>query len=193
MNPVGLSEESERVAKDLLDRARAETAQAENKAAILLAGVLAAAGGIAAAIGGGKWTVVRQPWYVATPFLAAAVAAAAAVTCLASVIYPRSRPRQAERLTKVAYFGDVVALDSPAELRGILSQPDVQLSEIWIDQVWQMSKIVSRKYRLVRWAVWLLGAALALGAIVLIEATVRSRLPDASSQSVTEPGARTRP
>jgi hypothetical protein len=175
VNRVGLSEEAERVAKDLLDRTRAETTQAENKAAILLAGVLAAVGGITAAIGGGKWAVVRQPWYVATPFWAATAAAAAALTCLASVIYPRGRDRRSKRLTKVAYFGDVLALDSPAELHSLLSQPGVQPSRIWIDQVWQMSRIVSRKYRLVRWALWLLGAASALGAIVLIEATVRSR------------------
>ena len=175
MNRARLPEEAKQVAKDLLDRARAETTQAENKAAILLAGVLAVVGGISAAIGGGKWAVVRQPWYVATPFWAAAAATAAALTCLASVIYPRGRARKSGRLTEVAYFGDVVALDSPAELHSLLSQPDVQLSGIWIDQVWQMSRIVSRKYRLVRWAVWLLGTAAALGAIVLIEVTVRSR------------------
>jgi Family of unknown function (DUF5706) len=121
-----------------------------------------------------KWAVVRQPWYVATPFWAAAAATVAAVTCLASVIYPRSRARQSERLTKIAYFGDVVELDSPAQLHSLLHQPDVQLSDIWIDQVWQMSQIVSHKYQLVRWAVWLLGSALALEAIVLVEAAVRS-------------------
>jgi hypothetical protein len=174
VNRVALSEEAKHVAKDLLDRARAETTQAENKAAILLAGVLAAVGGITAAIGGGKWAVVRQPWYVATPFWAAAAATAAALTCLASVIYPRGRARQGGRLTRVAYFGDVVALDSPAELHSLLSQPDVQLSDIWIEQVWQMSRIVSRKYRLIRWAVWMLSVASASGAIVLIETTVRS-------------------
>jgi hypothetical protein len=175
VNRIGLSEEAKQVAKDLLDRARAETTQAENKAAILIAGVLAVIGGIAAAIGGGKWAVVRQPWYVATPFWVAAAAAAAALTCLAAVIYPRGRARKPGRLARVAYFGDVVALDSPAELHSLLSQPDVQLSGIWIDQLWQMSRIVSRKYRLVRLAMWLLGTGSALGAIVLIETTVRSR------------------
>ena len=174
MNRAGLSEEAMEVAKDLLDRARAETTQAENKAAILLAGVLAAVGGITAAIGSRNWAVARQPWYVATPFWVAAAATAAALTCLASVIYPRSRASQRGRLTGVAYFGDVVALDSPAELHNLLTQPDVQLSDVWIDQIWQMSGIVNRKYRLVRWAVWLLTTASAAGAIVLIETTVRS-------------------
>jgi uncharacterized membrane protein len=175
VNRVKLSEEAERVAKDMLDRVRAETTQAENKSAILLAGVLAAVGGVSAAIGGGKWAVIRQPWFIATPFWAAVAAMAAALTCLASVIYPRGTLRRSERLAKVAYFSDVVAVESPAELHKLLSRPDAQLSDIWIDQVWQMSRIVSRKYRLIRWAVWLLGSALALGAIVLIGTTVRSR------------------
>jgi Pycsar effector protein len=171
---IRLPEESERVAKDLLDRARAETTQAENKAAILLAGVLASAGGIAAAVSGGKWAVVGQPWYVTVPFWGAAAATLATVACLASAIYPRSRAHPAQRLTPIAYFGDVVALDSPAQLRELLAGSGAQLTDIWIDQVWQTSLIVSRKYRLVRWSVRLLGVALALAVIVVIGAAARS-------------------
>ena len=61
MNPALSSAETERLAKDLLDRTRAETVQADNKASILLAGVLAAAGGIAASVGAGKWNPSPSP------------------------------------------------------------------------------------------------------------------------------------
>ena len=97
-----------------------------------------------------------------------------AVACLASAIYPRSRAHPAQRLTPIAYFGDVVALDSPSQLRELLGESDTQLADVWIDQVWQTSAIVSRKYQLVRWSVRMLGAALSLAVVIVIEATVGS-------------------
>jgi hypothetical protein len=159
------SAETEQLARDLLDRARAETTQADNKAAILLAGVLAVAGGIAAAAGAGSWTPARLAWYVTVPFWAAAAAMLAAIACLAAAIYPRRRVQPSHELTSVGYFGDVAALGSAVELRGLLTDPGVSALDIWVDQIWQLSAIVSRKYQLVRWSVRLLGAALALAVI----------------------------
>jgi len=62
------SGQAERLAKDLLDRTRSETTQAENKAAVLLAGVLAGTGGLAAAVGG-KWNPEHRPWYIIVLFV----------------------------------------------------------------------------------------------------------------------------
>lgn len=165
--------ETERLVKDLLDRTRAETNQAENKAAILLAGILAGAGGITAA-DGGKWVLIHRPWYIALPSWFAIATVLAAVACLAAAIYPRGRARNAQRLTNIGYFGDVVALESSSQLRRLLSEPGIQILDVWIDQIWQTSAIVSRKYRFVRWSVCLLGVALGL-AVLLVVATIRSR------------------
>jgi len=174
VNPTPNSAETERLAKDLLDRTRAETTQAENKAAILLAGILAGAGGIAAA-DGGKWIPVPRPWYITVPFWAAAAAVLAAIACLAAAVYPRSRVQKDEKLTAIGYFGDVTAVGSPRQLRSLLSESGTQLLDVWIDQIWQTSAIVSRKYRFVRWSVRLLGVALALAVVSIIMATIRSR------------------
>jgi hypothetical protein len=174
VNPTPRSAGTERLAKDLLDRTRAETTQAENKAAILLAGILAGAGGIAAA-DGGKWIPIHRAWYISLPFWAAAAAVMAAIVCLAAAVYPRGRVEAAQKPTVVGYFGDVVALDSSSQLRGLLSESATQLVDVWIDQIWQTSAIVSRKYQLVRWAVRLLAVALALAVTVAAAAAISSR------------------
>jgi hypothetical protein len=166
---------TESLARDLLDRTRAEITQADNKAAILLAGVLAVTGGVVAAIGAGKWAPEHQTWYVAVPFWAATAAALAAITCLAAAIYPRSRPHWSGRVTAVGYFGDVAALDSPGQLRGLLSAPGTQLLDAWVDQIWRISVIATRKFQLLRWAVNLLGTALVLGLVVVAAAAIAAR------------------
>jgi hypothetical protein len=163
------SAENERLAKDLLDRTRTETTQAENKAAILLAGILAGAGGIVAA-GGGKLIAAHREWWVIAPFSAATAATLTAIVCLAAAIYPRNRSRVDQQLSEIGYFGDVAALDSPVQLRSLLSMPGTQLLDIWIDQIWQTSALVSRKYLFVRWSLRLLAAALALMVVTVVAA-----------------------
>jgi hypothetical protein len=170
VNPALSSTETERLAKDLLDRTRAETAQADNKASILLAGVLAAVGGIAAAVGAGKWKPLHQPWYVSGPFWAAMAAVLAAIVCLGAVIYPRGRVRPVQRPLGVTFFGDVAALASADQLRERLTAPGTELVDVWIDQIWQMSVLVDGKYSFLRRSVRLLGVALTLAVIAAIAA-----------------------
>lgn len=166
--------ETERLAKDLLDRTRSETTQAENKAAILLAGILAVTGGIVAAVGGNRISLHR-PWYVILPFCAAAAVLMAAIACLAAALYPRGRVHSVHKPTMVGYFGDVLKLDSPSQLHGLLSESSNHVLDLWIDQIWQISAIVGRKYRFIRWSMRLLGVALALAVIVVVAATLQSQ------------------
>lgn len=167
--PAQPPSQAQRLAKDLLDRTRAETTQAESKAAILLAGILAAAGGIVAA-GGTRLVSAHRPWYIAAPFWAAVAATLAAIVCLAAAIYPRSRSRNDQKLSEIGYFGDVVALGSPIHLRSLLSESGTELLDVWIDQIWQTSILVSRKYLFVRWSVRLLGVALTLTVVTVVAA-----------------------
>lgn len=173
-NPMAESGQAERLAKDLLDRTRSETTQAESKAAVLLAGVLAGTGGIAAAVGG-KWNPEHRPWYIIMPFCVAAAAVLLAITCLTAAIYPRGRVQADHKLATIGYFGDVLMLDSPGQLRELLIHPGTRLLDVWTDQIWQASLIVGRKYRFIRWSIRLLGVALAFTVIVVIATTVWSR------------------
>ena len=139
----------------------------------MLAGILAATGGIAAAVGG-KWNPDHRPWYIILLFCAAAVAVLMAISCLAAAIYPRSRVHADHKLTTVGYFGDVLMLDSLGQLRDLLSDSHTRLLDVWTDQIWQMSAIVDRKYRFIRWAICLVGVALLVTIIMVIAITVRS-------------------
>jgi hypothetical protein len=173
-NPMAESGQAERLAKDLLDRTRSETTQAENKAAVLLAGVLAGTGGIAAAVGG-KWNPEHRPWYIIVLFCVAAAAVLLAITCLTAAIYPRGRVHTNHKLTTIGYFGDVLMLDSPVQLRELLTHSGTRLLDVWTDQIWQASLTVGRKYRFIRWSIRLLGVALAFTVIMVIATTVRNR------------------
>jgi hypothetical protein len=152
--------EAERLTKDLLDRVRAEIIYAENKAAILLAGVLAAVGGITAAMTGEKFPVTRQPVYIAVPFWAAVSLVLAGIVGLALVIYPRLVSHKSERLASLAFFGDVVTVGSPAQLRRLIDASPDDLIDIWVDQIWQSSLIANLKYQYVCWSLRLFACAL---------------------------------
>lgn len=164
------SAEKVRFAKDLLDRARAEIAYAENKASILLAGTLAAVGGITAAISGSGWDVLRQPAWLMALFWAAVLAALGAIAGLAWAIYPRIVPQDAARPLSVGFFGDVAAMESPARLRTLLLDPGTTIFGTWVDQIWQSSLIADRRYRIIRWSIRLLGCAVLIGVATLLAA-----------------------
>jgi pycsar effector protein len=169
MTNTPASLESERLALDLLERSRAEVLHADSKAAVLLAGVLAAAGGVAAAIGAGKWTPAQQPWPVAVLFWTAAATTLAAITFLAAAIYPRRRVAAAQN-NVIGHFGDVTALGSVDRLRDRLSVPGAKVLDVWIDQIWQISLIAERKHNCVRTSIKLLGLSTVLASVVVIVA-----------------------
>jgi hypothetical protein len=121
------------------------------------------------------WSPVHWPWYIIVLFCAVAAAVLTAVACLAAAIYPRGRAEADQKPTTIGYFGDVLMLDSPKHLRELLSGSSAQLLDVWIDQIWQTSMIVGRKYRFIRWYMRLLGMALALAVILVVAVTLRMR------------------
>jgi Family of unknown function (DUF5706) len=89
--------------------------------------------------------------------------------------YPRGRVHTDHKLTTIGYFGDVLLLDSPGQLRELLTHSGTRLLDVWTDQIWQASLIVGRKYRFIRWSIRLLGVASAFTVIVVIATAVRNR------------------
>jgi hypothetical protein len=157
------AERVEELAADLLGRTRAETAQADNKAAILLAGVLAMTGSGWAVLSSSSWNPLSQGSLVTVFFWASLASVLGAVGCLAGALYPRQRSGRAAP-GFVGYFEDVVALGSVVELKQSLRRPELDLLDVWADQIWQLCRIVQRKYSLIRWAIRFIGSAVVLGA-----------------------------
>ncbi|MFI5694826.1 Pycsar system effector family protein [Kribbella sp. NPDC051586] len=145
--------------RDLLDRTRTEIVQADSKAAILLAGVLAMVGSSWAVLSAQSWRVTGQPPSVAVLFWIAALATFASIGCLAAALYPRRRAVRRRNAGVIAYFDDVAELGSVVDLKRALRSSELELFDVWADQVWQLSRIVRAKYRLIRWAIRGVGTA----------------------------------
>jgi hypothetical protein len=80
------------------------------------------------------------------------VAATAGLVCLGSAVYPRAHKADPQR-SVVGYFGDDVALPSVDALSlSLRSAADDELY-VTVDQLWQLSHVVSTKYRLIRWVI----------------------------------------
>lgn len=154
---------------ELLERTSGEAERADTKASILLAGLLAVAGGVSALLSGAKWDPAAQPTLVQIPWWAAVVAALAGLVCLGSAVYPRAHQANPHRKA-LGYFGDIVALPSIDALsQRLRATPDDELDRT-VDQLWQLSHIVSTKYRLIRWAIH--GISLSLLFLLTVLVTV---------------------
>jgi hypothetical protein len=96
---------------------------------------------------------LAQPAGACSPFFVVGVG------LLGGVLYPR-RHRPGPR-RGVAYFADVVRLRSVDALRAALVDPTASAFDATVDQLWQSSAIVVRKYALLRAEVGVLAAAVA--------------------------------
>jgi hypothetical protein len=83
------------------------------------------------------------------------IATASAILALGMAVYPRVR-RAGPKPTAVAYYGDVMEL-SRDELAGALAGSTDHSVQRLVDQVYQVSLIVTRKYSYIRYAMRALG------------------------------------
>lgn len=162
-----------RWASELLERTSSQAERADTKASILLAGILAVAGGVSAVLSGAKWNPAAQPTLIQVAWWVAVVAAVVALACLGSAVYPRMQHRKitGERPV-VGYFGDVVMLPSVEVLSTRLQASPDDAIDIAIDQLWQLSHIGSTKYWLIRWAIYAFVLSLVLLLVVLVAVSV---------------------
>lgn len=159
--------EAIRRTSELLRRTSGEAERADTKASILLAGILAVAGGMSALLSGVKWNPAAQPALIQIPCWGAIVAAIAGLVCLGSAVYPRAHRTDLSRST-IGYFGDVVALPSVDALRLSLRSASQDELDIAVDQLWELSHIVGTKYRLIRWAIHGFSLSLLLLLVMLV-------------------------
>jgi len=158
-----------RRAAELLRRTSAEAERADTKASILLAGMLAVAGGISALLSAAKWNPFTQPVWVQVGWWVAVLGTMTALAALGRAVYPRSHRPDPGR-TIVGYFGDVIRFRTVDALAAALcNDPD---EKVVVDQVWQLSYLVDAKYRLIRLAIRALLMSIVLLLIVMVGALV---------------------
>ena len=157
----------------ILSETRDELARAEGKAALLLAAIGVASGALLAALMGDKWSpfdlrnCIEWAWWIG------AVCLVASAAHLAWVVFPRTKAEKPGDQAP-SYFADFAGYKTPKALGEALRYRN--RSEAYdraTQQLHVVSKIVLRKYELVKRAIVLLGiaAVLCLGT-ALLDATV---------------------
>ena len=156
-------------ARGLLAETREELTRAEGKSAVLLAAIGVAVGALLAALMEGKWAPfdlrngLEWAWWLGAACLAASAA------CLAAAVWPKTGSDGSDDRAP-AFFGDFTRFRTPEALGDALrSRGRSEAYARTTEQLVAVGRIVRRKYRLVKWAVALVGAAavLCLGTAIL--------------------------
>jgi hypothetical protein len=154
----------------MLAEAREDVANADQKASTVLAGLGVGVGAVVGGILAGNWrpTSLQSPamglWWAGT------FAVLAAMACAAFAVWPRYNSRDtAEGVyswAHVASYRSLTAFSEALDTTDSLARTRYCL--------WEISKIVATKCRLVRWAMGLAGTGLALiSASVVLDAILR--------------------
>jgi Pycsar effector protein len=145
----------------LLGSAKEEIDRADAKASILLAASGVAAGALLAGLIAGSWSPLRLQAAIQWAWWLGVAESATAIWCLALAVYPREQKNDSGFSWAVAYYGDVLAYRTTAQLVTALNRSAETNIERIADQLRHVSWIVDHKYRLIRWGMRLLFLAVA--------------------------------
>jgi Family of unknown function (DUF5706) len=158
-------------AEPVLAAVREELNRADTKTSILLAATAAVIAAILAGTVAGDWSPTQLTGWREVLWWAATAVAGVAVLLLAAAIYPRTKRQRGGRSDAIAYYGDVVIFSDHQELRAALERSARRDMDRLTDQVYQVGRIVVRKYRLLAAGMWaLLVSAVGCSLAVALEA-----------------------
>ena len=143
--------------KDMLSAALAEVAIADTKASILLAALGIGFGSVFGGFLEGNWDPTLLGRAASIFWWLGAVLALASVAAAAYSLWPRYRTNR--RPTKIYYWGHVAAFRTFADFLSTLESSSVTVADRVQHELWYVSRVVHRKYTLVRLALLLAGAA----------------------------------
>ena len=154
---------SERL-ESMLEEAREELTRADNKASILLAGGGVAVGALMAALLAGDWSPTllsssaRYFWWLSVALLAVALA------LLGLAVFPTTLPpSRSDR--PIAYYADVVRVGRDDLIDALAKESNI---DAVADQLFNISTIVLRKYRYIRWAMVAFCASVVINLLSLV-------------------------
>lgn len=150
----------------LLNETRDEVARAEGKAAVVLAGGGIVFGTVLGVLVGGDGIFASMNRVAQVLLVVTALASLTGFLLLGLTLLPNivANPGGHHML---AFFGHVTATGSIAEFER-LAEADVDERERLTNQIWTLSVITMRKYRLIRRAFHALSVAVAFGVATLL-------------------------
>src|SRR5262249_3158477 len=134
---------------DLLADTREELTRADTKAALILAATGVAIGALLAGLFGGKWTPFDLDSKIQWLWWLGVASTALGVFSIAAAVYPHIRRHGAVHPGVPAYYGDVVAYENIDTFRHAIEKAPKPKDRL-IDQTFVVSRIVQRKYILLR-------------------------------------------
>lgn len=152
---------------DLLDDTREELTRADSKAALLLAAAGVIVGALIAGLLNGRWTPSELDNRVEWVWWVGVAAAASGILSIAAAIYPRIRRRGAPRPGVPTYYGDIAAYENIDSFRLAIEGTSNSQKRL-IDQVYVVSKIVQRKYVLLRRGLLFFGVGVLMSTIAIL-------------------------
>lgn len=141
--------------KDLLTETREELTRADNKASLLLAAVGVVVGALIGGFVSSKWTPLNLNGAVQWLWWFGVASAATGVFSIAAAVYPRIYQHGTPHPGVPAYYGHVASYRDIGQFRRALKDlPSAQ--ERLVNQIFVLSRIVRRKYALLRRGLWCL-------------------------------------
>jgi MFS family permease len=144
---------------ELLVHVREELQRADSKSSLLLSAAGVAIGALMGGLIAGDWSPFELSNGVEWLWWVGVVAATGGVFALAWAVFPRTIIKGRVIPAAPAYYKDVVAYETPQELQVALEAGAARGESHVPDQLLSISKIVDRKYELIRFAMRALGVA----------------------------------
>lgn len=141
----------------MLAEARADVVFADQKASMILAALGIGFGAVLAGLIAGDWRPSQLAGAGEALWWVGAVAAIASLGCAAAAVWPRYSTKEAPQ--EISYWGHVAAFASVETFAAALDKTPVDRIHRTRHQLWRLSRIVRRKYRLVRASLSLTGIA----------------------------------
>jgi hypothetical protein len=159
-----LSKRAREQAATVLLETREELVRADSKASLLLAATGVAVGAVSTAVLAGSWSPNSLTPLGAHLWWIGVVAVTVGIAALGYSVLPRTKRSGPATGPILGYYADMANL-TPNELASLVRAAGDKLDDRLVDQLRQISKIVVRKYRGIRVALWSLAIAALLCAI----------------------------